>query len=131
MTVKAKLFTLFLRTQTVKEMSQKNKLPIPVVQALRQLGRDINTARRRRRVTMALMAERAGMGRSTLSKIEKGDPSVSMGSYVSVIFVLGMTDRLKGLIDAGHDLVGRSMEEENLPKRICTTRKIGSPVRKP
>lgn len=45
-------------------------LPIPVINALRKLGQDINEARCRRRVTLELMAERAGLSRSTLGKIE-------------------------------------------------------------
>ena len=99
-------------------MSKKNLLPIPVKSALRKLGQDISDARRRRRITMELMGKRAGLGRATIAKIEKGEPSVSMGSYASVIFVLGMTDRFRDLIDANHDLVGRGLEEENLPKRV-------------
>jgi len=67
---------------------------------------------------MALMGQRAGLGRATIAKIEKGESSVSMGSYAAVIFVLGMTDRLKDLLDANHDLVGRGLEEERLPKRV-------------
>ena len=71
---------------------------------------------------MALMAERAGMSR----KIEKGDPGVSLGGYASVLFVLGLTDRLHDLVDANHDLVGRQLEEESLPKRIRLSRKSHS-----
>lgn len=48
-------------------------LPIPVISALRKLGQDINDAKRRRRITLKLMAERAGLSRSTIGKIEKGD----------------------------------------------------------
>ena len=99
-------------------MSKKTHLPIPVQKALRRLGKDISDARRRRRIAMELMSERAGFSRITLSKIEKGDPSVSMGSYASALFVLGMIDHLGGLADASHDIVGREMEEESLPKRI-------------
>ena len=82
-------------------MSKKTHLPIPVQKALRRLGKDISDARRRRRIAMELMSERAGFSRITLSKIEKGDPSVSMGSYASALFVLGMIDHLAGLADAG------------------------------
>lgn len=67
---------------------------------------------------MALMSERCGFSRLTLSKIEKGDPSVSMGAYASALFVLGMSDHLTQLADASHDIVGRELEEESLPKRI-------------
>ncbi len=101
-------------------MSKKKHLPIPVQKALRRLGKDISDARRRRRIAMELMSERAGFSRITLSKIEKGDPSVSIGSYASALFVLGMIDHLAGLADASHDIVGRELEEENLPKRIRT-----------
>lgn len=99
-------------------MSKKTHLPIPGQKALRKLGKDISNARRRRRIATELMSERAGFSRMTLSKIEKGDPSVSMGSYASALFVLGMIDHLAGLADASHDIVGRELEEEALPKRI-------------
>ena len=103
-------------------MSKKNPLSIPVHKALRKLGKDISDARRRRRIAMELMSERAGFSRITLSKIEKGDPSVSMGSYASALFVLGMIDHLAQLADASYDIVGRELEEENLPKRIRAPR---------
>ena len=98
-------------------------LPIPVIKALRKLGQDINDARRRRRITIELMAERAGLSRSTIGKIEKGDPTASMGSYGAVLFILGMEKRLSDLVDSMHDLVGRRLEDENLPKRIRIPRK--------
>lgn len=94
------------------------KLPIPVQKALRKLGQDISDSRRRRRIPVALMADRADISRATLGKIEKGDPTVSLGGYAAVLFVLGLTERLGDLVDASHDLVGRQLEEESLPKRI-------------
>ena len=96
----------------------RDELPIPVRRALRKLGQDISDSRRRRRIPLNLMAERADLSRSTLSKIEKGDPSVSLGGYATVLFVLGLTEHLSNLADANSDAVGRMLEEENLPKRI-------------
>ena len=93
-------------------------VPIPVIKALRKLGQDINDARRRRRITVELMAQRAGLSRSTIGKIEKGDPTTSMGGYGAVLFVLGMDKRLSDLVDSMHDLVGRRLEDENLPQRV-------------
>ncbi len=93
-------------------------LPIPVARALRKLGRDIKDARRRRRIAMAIVAERASISKPTLIRIERGDQSVSIGSYARVLFVLGMVDRLADLADAKNDPVGLQLEEENLPKRI-------------
>lgn len=98
--------------------SRKIPLPIPVLRALRKWGQDISDSRRRRRIPLALMAERANLSKATLGKIEKGDPSVSMGGYAVVLFVLGLTDRLADLIDVSNDKVGRQIDAENLPKRI-------------
>jgi len=64
------------------------------------------------------MAERAFTTRPTLSKVESGDPGVSLGVYASVLFVLGMTERLADLVDPAHDPLGQSLDEERLPKRI-------------
>jgi transcriptional regulator with XRE-family HTH domain len=68
--------------------------PIAVKRALRKLGEDLRYARRRRRIPTALMAERVGVTRATLARAEKGDNSVSIGVYASMLFVLGMVDRL-------------------------------------
>ncbi len=73
------------------------------------------------------MAERAFISRSTLVRVEKGDPGVSMGIYASVLFVLGMADRLGDIVDAARDPVGLSLEEERLPRRIRGARPPSSP----
>jgi len=102
------------------ENSKKNlrNIPIPVIRALHKLGQDIKDARKRRRITMSLLAERASISRTTLTKIEKGDPQVSLESYAIVIFVLGMIDRLADLADVRYDELGLTLEEERLPQRI-------------
>jgi transcriptional regulator with XRE-family HTH domain len=92
--------------------------PIPVTRALRKLGNDIRDARRRRRIPVAIFAERAAMSRMTLNKIEKGNPGVAMGSYANALFVLGLVERLADLADARDDTVGLALEEEHLPERI-------------
>jgi hypothetical protein len=85
---------------------------------LRKLGHDIRDARRRRRIPVAILAERSSISRTTLNKAEKGDPGVSVGAYATVLFVLGMTERLAGVPDPRHDAVGIELEEERLPQRI-------------
>lgn len=99
-------------------MKIMTNLPIPATKALRQLGQHINDARRRRRITIELMAQRAGLSRATVGKIEKGDGATSMGGYAAVLFVLGMEGRLSDLVDSAHDLVGRRLEDEKLPLRV-------------
>jgi len=98
-------------------------LPIPVTRALRKLGQDIKDARRRRRIPTAIAAERASISKPTLIKVERGDPTVSMASYATVLFVLGLADRLGELAASRNDPVGLRLEEENLPQRIRSARK--------
>ena len=98
-------------------------LPIPVRHALRKLGHDIRDARRRRRIPVAIAAERASISRTTLVKIEKGDPGVAIGIYATVLFVMGMVERLADLADPKDDAVGLQLEEEHLPQRIRGARK--------
>lgn len=93
-------------------------LPISVKRALNKLGNDIKDARRRRRIPTEIMAKRAFISRATLNKVEKGNPSVSLGIYATVIFVLGMTERLADLLDVKQDATGLALEYERLPKRI-------------
>jgi transcriptional regulator with XRE-family HTH domain len=93
-------------------------LPLPAARALRKLGGDIKDARRRRRIPMATMAQRASISRTTLAKIEKGDPGVQFGIYATVLFVLGLTNRIGDLADVRHDDTGLQLEEERLPQRI-------------
>ncbi|HEY3742599.1 MAG TPA: hypothetical protein VGL53_22270 [Bryobacteraceae bacterium] len=64
------------------------------------------------------MAERASMSRTTLSKIEKGEPGVSLGNFASVLFALGMIERLADLADIRNDSLGLELEEEHLPQRV-------------
>ena len=99
------------------------RFPLPVQRTLRKLGHDIRDARRRRRIQTAILAQRASISRMTLNKVEKGDSGVSMGSYATILFSLGMADRLADVADPRHDAVGRELEEEHLPQRIRLARK--------
>jgi|SRR4030081_321997 hypothetical protein len=107
----------------MRKKKPSEMFPIPVTRALRKLGHDIRDARRRRRIPAEIAAERASISRTTLVKVEKGDPGVAIGSYAIVLFVMGMTDRLAELADPRNDAVGLQLEEENLPQRIRRPRK--------
>ena len=69
------------------------------------------------------MADRAFISRTTLVKLEKGEPGVAMGTYAAVLFILGRIDRLGDLAEASSDEIGLSLEEERLPQRISIRRK--------
>ncbi len=92
--------------------------PLPVKRALTKLGADIRGARLRRRISTAVMAERAFVTRATLLKVERGDPAVSLGIYATVLFILGMVARLSDLADVRFDDTGLQLAEEKLPRRI-------------
>ena len=65
-------------------------LPLEVRRALRNVGLDIRTARLRRRLPAAIVAERADITRATLGRVERGDAGVSVGIYATVLWSLGM-----------------------------------------
>ena len=89
-----------------------------VRKALAKLGGDIRDARRRRRLPMVVVADRAFTSRSTLQRIERGDPAVSAGLYAAVLQALGLLDGLGNLADPSVDMVGQVMAAEALPQRV-------------
>jgi len=93
-------------------------IPHSVKKAIVKLGQDIKTARLKRRIPNALLAERSFLGLSTVEKIQKGDPGVSIGGYAAVIFSLGLGTKLADLLSPHDDEVGLAIERERLPKRI-------------
>ena len=95
-----------------------NSLPRSARAALAKLGEDIAIARKKRRISTVSMAERAFISRGTLYKVEKGDPSVSMGIYATVLSILGLADGLGAAADRCNDPLGLDLEEDRLPKKI-------------
>jgi len=92
-------------------MSRKSLLP-SADKVLKGLGENIKLARRRRRLSEAQVAERAGISRSTFQLIEKGEAGVSMSSYLLVLFVLGLE---KDLLKVGaDDPLGRKLQDAAL-----------------
>lgn len=105
------------------EKRPEYSLPLPVRRVLRKLGRDIRQARLRRRIPAAVVAERASISRTTLYKLEKGDPGVSIGIIGTVLYVLGMGERISEIADIKRDEQGLALDEERLPKRIRPKRR--------
>jgi len=99
-------------------MKQNVTLPIPSVQALKKLGRDLSIARRKRGISTADMAARLFVTRDTLWRLEKGDPTVSMGTLATATFILQLHDRLANLAAPSQDELALSLDEARLPKSI-------------
>ena len=85
------------------------------------LGARLKDSRLRRRFSMETVCSRAGISRPTLYKIEMGDPSVAIGSYVQVLRVLGLLEDLSTL--AQEDALGRRLQDEELHLRKRAPRK--------
>lgn len=98
-------------------MSKKAIVLLPKTRAiLSQMGTQIRLARLRRQLSAELVSERAGISRMTLISIEKGSPSVSMGSYAAVLHALnGMDADLLQI--ARDDELGRRLQDLNLTVR--------------
>src|SRR3974390_509261 len=93
-------------------------LPTGLRRSVAKFGHCVALARRKRRLTVAMMTERTGLAKGTYLRIEKGDPAVSMGAYAMVLFFLGLGEAFRHLVDARHDEEGLLSDEERLPKRV-------------
>jgi transcriptional regulator with XRE-family HTH domain len=85
---------------------------------LSALGSDLRDARRRRQLPMAVVADRAFTSRSTLQRVEAGDPAVSIGIYAAVLQALGLLESLGLLAAPLNDPVGQMLADESLPQRV-------------
>lgn len=95
-------------------MGREKSVILPKLQRiLTKLGENIHLARLRRRFSLAMVSERAGISPNTLRAIEKGDPRVTFGAYVNVLFCLGLENDLN--LIARDDELGRKLQDANLP----------------
>jgi transcriptional regulator with XRE-family HTH domain len=98
-------------------MSKKSAVIMPGTrEILERMGEQIRLARLRRKLTSELVAERAGISRQTLNSIEKGSPTVAIGSYAAVLHALNNLDADLLLI-AKDDEFGRKLQDLELPTR--------------
>lgn len=93
-------------------------LPPAVRRSLLKFGSDLSVARRKRRLTAAMMTERLGVSRSTYVRMEKGDATVALGAYAQALFVLGFGSPFGEIIDQARDEQGLLLDMSQLPKRI-------------
>lgn len=91
---------------------------IQVARALKRLGESVKLSRKRRRVTTALMAERLGISRPTLARLESGDAAVGLGVFLSAVYAIDPA-KLQGIIDLlGDDPLGQAINDHELPVRV-------------
>jgi transcriptional regulator with XRE-family HTH domain len=98
--------------------------PRPVVEALRQLGAAIRTARIRRRKTAKDLAHRLEVSLPTLRKLEAGDPGVSLATFVTALWLLDLLGGLRAALDPANDRLGITLDLARMPKRVRRTRDL-------
>jgi DNA-binding XRE family transcriptional regulator len=97
------------------KMATKKQTVFPKYdKVLEQMGENIKIARKRRKLTMIQVAERADISRSTLYLIELGKASVALGAYFNVLRVLGLQNDFLKL--AADDELGRKLQDLELLK---------------
>jgi hypothetical protein len=90
--------------------------PAAVEQALTRLGRDVRTARLRRKWRLEDLAARMGVSRFTVADVEKGKPGTSAAAYVGALWALGLLEQLTPVADPDRDHVGKTLEAARAPQ---------------
>ena len=97
------------------------KLPRKLEQKMQVVGEQIKLARLRRNLSVAQVAERATCSPLTVSRIEKGAPTVAIGIYLRVLYALQLDDDILTL--AKDDELGRTLQDMNLAQRERASKK--------
>lgn len=97
--------------------------PLAVRRALTKLGTDLYDARKRRKLSAQVVAERALTSRNTLKRVEEGDHAVSIGIYASVLNALGLMNGLSDLADPGKDKLGLELTSPSAKRRTGRSKK--------
>ena len=90
------------------------------------LGSNLKLARLRRKFSAETVAQRAGISRKTMYRVEQGDPAVALGIYARVMQALGLEQDLSLL--AADDLLGRKLQDAALsaPRRAARKKLVGA-----
>ncbi len=106
-------------------MKSRNTLlsspPLPVEQALKRLGADLKTARVRRNLTIAKVAEKIGTGPRAIIDAEKGKPSSGVGIFVALLWAYDLLEQLGSVADPGRDETGQVLALSRERKRPHAT----------
>jgi transcriptional regulator with XRE-family HTH domain len=101
-----------------KPGQEGNRLTPPTVRrALREIGEDVAAWRKLRGLTQKQLADRAGIARTTLHRLEHGD-SIGTEQLLRILRALGVLDGLSRALDPYESAIGRLRSEERLPQRV-------------
>ncbi|MDE0450118.1 MAG: helix-turn-helix domain-containing protein [Spirochaetaceae bacterium] len=91
--------------------------PAAVEEALQRLGRNIRTARLRRNLPQAALAERMGVSRFVVADVERGKPTTGVAAYIGALWVLGLLGGMTEVADPDRDEEGKALERTRSPRR--------------
>ena len=97
------------------------KYSLKVEKQLAMLGERIKLARLRRKYSQEIVADRAGISRPTLTAVENGEAKVTMGTYASILLILGMLEDISAV--ANDDVLGRKLQDLNLKPMSRSSKK--------
>ncbi|HYL88264.1 MAG TPA: helix-turn-helix transcriptional regulator [Burkholderiales bacterium] len=103
-----------------------SSLPVQVVDRTKELGYRVRLARTRRGMSIAELAEKAGINRNTLNALELGRSGVALGTYVTVLWALGLDRTLEGVAHPDADIHGKTLEASRRPARVRKSQKSKS-----
>ena len=109
-----------------KQNISPSDYPQAVVQQIELLAQNIVVARKRRKETQAQWAQRLGVSQPTMARIEKGDPSVAMASYVMCVWLINPRASLADLIAPKHDAIALEREVAKVSPR-ARAQKVSAP----
>ena len=91
-------------------MKHTEPLPFAITEQIRELGHRVRVARLRRRLDQAELARTCHIARTTLQRIEGGNPGVAVGSLYTVLWTLGLLPTAAGTADPEADEHGKTLE---------------------
>ena len=98
--------------------------PAAVVETLERLGRNIRTARLRRKLPQADLARRMGVSRFVVADVERGKPTTGVAAYLGALWVLGLLGHMREVADPDRDEEGKTLERARRPRTARRSRSL-------
>ena len=98
--------------------------PAAVVETLERLGRNIRTARLRRKLPQADLARKMGVSRFVVADVERGKPTTGVAAYLGALWVLGLLGQMRAVADPDRDEEGKTLERARSPRTARRSRSL-------
>lgn len=98
--------------------------PAGVEEALERLGRNVRTARLRRKLSQTELAQRMGVSRFVVADIERGKPTTGVAAYLGALWALGLLVHMRAVADPDRDEEGKTLERARGPRKAGRSRSL-------